>query len=33
MPGAVAVAGVCSAVLPLEKMAGFLNKLITGKPV
>ncbi len=32
MPGAVAVAGVCSAVLPLEKMAGFLNKFITGKP-
>jgi two-component system chemotaxis response regulator CheB len=27
MPRAVALAGVCSAVLPLEKIAGYLNKL------
>ncbi len=30
MPGAVAVAGVCSAVLPLSDIAGYLNKA-TGK--
>jgi len=32
MPGAVAMAGVCSAVLPLKEIAGYLNKFITGKP-
>ncbi len=31
MPGAVAVAGLCSAVLPVAGMAGYLNKFITGK--
>ncbi len=31
MPGAVAVAGLCSAVLPVAEMAGYLNKFITGQ--
>jgi len=32
MPGTVAAAGVCSAVLPIEKIAGYLNAFITDKP-
>ncbi len=31
MPGAVAVAGVCSAVLPLGDIAGYLNEAAGGK--
>ncbi|MEE9316983.1 MAG: chemotaxis protein CheB, partial [Rhodospirillales bacterium] len=31
MPGAVAVAGVCSAVLPLGDIAGYLNQAAGGK--
>jgi two-component system chemotaxis response regulator CheB len=31
MPGAVAINGLCSAVLPLKAMAGHILSLITGR--
>lgn len=32
MPGAVAASGLCTEILPIEEIAGYLNKTITGKP-
>ena len=33
MPGAVAAAGLCSAVLPIEKLAGYTMNLIARRSV
>ncbi|MEQ9350634.1 MAG: chemotaxis protein CheB, partial [Alphaproteobacteria bacterium] len=32
MPGAVATAGICDAILPLADVAGYINRLVAGAP-